>query len=183
MSRKARRLANKEKRQAEATADEEPIDYDNQPQSIRRREEGSLIEEQLTRRGLELRSIASDGNCLFASLVDQSENLTVRQLRERVADYLRAHRNEYEPFVETDYETYCDKLAKENTWGGQMELQACATILNRPIEVIQGNRKEPIIIDAPSSPTSPIVITYHRYLYTNGEHYNSTATISERDDE
>ena len=144
-----------------------------------------MIQEQLTKRGLEVRSIASDGNCLFASLVDQSEDLNVRQLREQVAEYLRSHRKEFEPFVETDFDTYCDKLAKENTWGGQLELQACANILNRPIEVIQGNRNEPIIIDAPSASatSSPIVISYHRYLYANGEHYNSTTTLSERDDE
>jgi OTU domain-containing protein 6 len=178
-------LANKEKRQVEAHENEELIDYDNQPESIRRRNESSSITEQLSKRGLELRSIVSDGNCLFASIIDQTQDLTVRQLREVIADYLRKHRNEYEPFIDTeDYDVYCEKLAKENIWGGQVELQACAKILERPIEIIQGNGNEPIKIDSPlPSLKSPIVITFHRYLYTNGEHYNSTANAIERDEE
>lgn len=128
----------------------------------------------MTHRGLELRSIPSDGNCLFASIIDQTSDFTVRQLRQIVADYLKEHRTEFEPFIETDYDVYCEKLAKENTWGGQVELQICAKILKRSIEIIQGNGNEPIRIDCPSSTEPPIVITYHRYLYANGEHYNST---------
>ncbi|CAF0766594.1 unnamed protein product [Adineta ricciae] len=176
VSRKARRLANKEKRQAEADANLEVIDYDNQPDLIRCRNESSLIDEQLSKLGLELRSIPSDGNCLFASIVDQTSGLSVRQLRETVAKYLREHREEYEPFIDTDYDVYCDKLSKENVWGGQIELQVCATILERPIEVIQGGGNEPIRINHSSS-KSPIIITYHRYLYANGEHYNMLAIL------
>ncbi|CAF1140406.1 unnamed protein product [Adineta steineri] len=183
LSRKARRLANKEKRHNEANENQEIIDYDNQPEAIRCRNESSSIDEQLLKRGLELRSIASDGNCLFASIIDQTSDLTVRQLREIVADYLRKHRNEYEPFIDTDYDVYCEKLAKENIWGGQVELQACAKILQRPIEIIQGNGNEPIKIDCSSSTKTPIVITYHRYLYANGEHYNSTMHTEEKTDE
>ncbi|CAF3745185.1 unnamed protein product [Rotaria sordida] len=182
-SRKARRLANKEKRQAELNTNQEIIDYDNQPESIRSRNESLSIDEQLHERGLELYSIASDGNCLFASIVNQLSDLNVRELREQVAEYLRKHRNEYEPFIDTNYDIYCDKLAKENIWGGQIELQICAKILQRSIEIIQGNGNEPIKIDCPSSSKPPIIITYHRYLYANGEHYNSTMRTQENDNE
>ncbi len=157
------------------------IDYDNQPETIRCRNETSSIDEQLGRRGLELRSIASDGNCLFASIVDQTPDLTVRQLRDIVADYLREHRKEYEPFIDSDYDLYCEKLSKENVWGGQIELEVCAKLLQRSIEIIQGNGNGSIKINSPSSSKPPIVITYHRYLYANGEHYNST-TEKETDD-
>ncbi|CAF1019645.1 unnamed protein product [Rotaria sp. Silwood1] len=183
VSRKARRLAKKEKRQTEANANQEVIDYDNQPEEIRRRNESLSINEQLHERGLELHSIASDGNCLFASIVNQISDFNVRQLREQVAEYLRKHRNEYEPFIDTDYDVYCEKLSKENVWGGQIELQICAKILQRSIEIIQGNDNEPIKIDCPTSSKPPIVITYHRYLYANGEHYNSTTRTQETDDE
>ncbi|CAF4196231.1 unnamed protein product, partial [Rotaria magnacalcarata] len=104
----------------------------------------SSINEQLLQRGLELQSIVSDGNCLFASIVDQASDLNVRQLRELIAEYLRKHRSDYEPFIDTDYEAYCEKLAKENVWGGQIELQVCAKILQRSIEIIQGTGGEPI---------------------------------------
>jgi len=73
-----------------------------------------------------------------------------------------------------DYDVYCEKLSKENVWGGQIELEICAKILQRSIEIIQGNGNKPIHIDNPSSLKPPIIITYHRYLYANGEHYNST---------
>lgn len=157
------------------------IDYDNLPEAIRQRNETSSIDEQLNRRSLELRSIPSDGNCLFASLADQTSEFSVRQLRQLIADYLREHRNEFQPFIETDYDLYCEKLSKENTWGGQVELQISAKILRRSIEIIQGNGNEPIRIDFPSSSDPPIVITYHRYLYANGEHYNSTKEKDDRE--
>ncbi|CAF2505489.1 unnamed protein product [Rotaria sp. Silwood2] len=183
VSRKARRLVNKEKRQAEIDANQEVIDYDSQPEAIRSRNESLSINEQLHERGLELHSIVSDGNCLFASIVNQISDLNVRQLREQVAEYLRKHRNDYEPFIDTDYDMYCEKLAKENVWGGQIELQICAKILQRSIEIIQGNGNEPIKIGYPTSSEPPIIITYHRYLYANGEHYNSTMRTPENDDE
>lgn len=173
-------MANKEKRDADAHANEEPVDYENHPDTIRRRQESSTIDAQLAQRGLEVHSIAADGNCLFASIADQSADLSVRQLRQIVADYLRDHRQEFEPFIETDYEAYCEKLAQDNVWGGQIELQVCAQILQRSIEVVQGNSKEPIVIQCPSPKEQPIVITYHRYLYIAGEHYNSTRQRTER---
>ena len=49
----------------------EIIDYDNQPETIRRHNESLSIDKQLNHRGLKLHSIASDGNCLFASIIDQ----------------------------------------------------------------------------------------------------------------
>ena len=107
----------------------------------------------------------------------------MRQLREIVANYLREHRTEYEAFIETDFNIYCDKLAKENIWGGQIELEICAKLLQRSIEIVQGNGNEPIKIANSSSTKSPIVITYHRYLYANGEHYNSTREKDDDDDD
>ena len=94
-----------------------------------------------------------------------------------MADYLRQHRKIYEPFIDTNYDDYCEKLAKENIWGGEIELEVCTKILQRPIEIIQGNGKGPIKINCLSSSEPPIIITYHRCLYSNGEHYNSTTDI------
>jgi len=179
VSRKARRQANKEKRYNEAHADDVEIDYENQPETIRRRNESSSIDTQLAARGLKVHSIPSDGNCLFASIVDQTSDLTIRQLRQMIAEYLQQHKTEYEPFIETDFNVYCEKLAKENVWGGQIELEICAKILQRSIEVIQGNGNEPIRVDSSNTTQTPIVLTYHRYLYANGEHYNSTREKTE----
>lgn len=109
--------------------------------------------------------------------------MNVRQLREIVADYLRDHRKEFEPFVETDFEIYCEKLSKDNVWGGQLELQVCAQLLKRSIEIIQGNSEEPIVVEYSSSTDEPIIITYHRYLYSNGEHYNSTRQKIEKNND
>lgn len=159
------------------------IDYENHPDVIRRRDESSSIESQLAQRGLELHSVVADGNCLFASIVDQTGDLNIRQLRKIVADYLRDHREEFQPFIESDYDLYCSKMEKDNVWGGQIELQACTQLLQRSIEVIQGNGKEPIVIQCPNPKAKPIVITYHRYLFSNGEHYNSTRARENHDDE
>ena len=34
-----------------------------------------------------------------------------------------------------EFQTYCTKMASTPAWGGQVELQAMATVLKRPIEV------------------------------------------------
>ena len=41
-----------------------------------------------------------------------------------------------EMLTDEEYQAYCSKMASTSAWGGQVELQAMATVLRRPIEVI-----------------------------------------------
>jgi OTU-like cysteine protease len=91
------------------------------------------------------------GNCLFRALSDQLYDTTDRhgEIRQKVVEYLRTNRADFEPFVPIDtgdwvrsqastrssrsrkvsvdddhYEAYLENMAKPKTWGGEIEIRA-----------------------------------------------------------
>jgi len=111
--------------------------------------EQEKIKSLLEGRNLKLAEIPSDGDCMFAGLVHQlvqlNLNSTVTDLRRNTADELMKNKADYSPFLsnpstgdmlsDPEYQAYCSKMASTPAWGGQVELQAMATVLERPIEV------------------------------------------------
>ena len=53
-----------------------------------------------------------------------------------------------------------------------MELLALATVLGRPLTVIQGEGQESLVVGEDQK-GEPLTLTYHRHMYGLGEHYNS----------
>ncbi|ERF75031.1 hypothetical protein EPUS_06164 [Endocarpon pusillum Z07020] len=109
--------------------------------------------------GLHRRPIVSDGNCLFRALSDQLFDTTERhdEIRQTVVWYLRANREQFEPFVPLDtedlvrsqpntrssrsrrasaedpYEAYLENMAKPKTWGGEVEIRAFSEAYDRDV--------------------------------------------------
>lgn len=96
----------------------------------------------------------SDGDCMYRAIehqlrLHQQQTVDIQALRRAAAQQLRAHRQEYLPFListqgddvmgEVEYEHYCDQVEKTRCWGGNVELQALATHLDKEIQVIQAN--------------------------------------------
>jgi OTU-like cysteine protease len=84
--------------------------------------------------------MASDGNCLFRSLSDQLYhdfgNHHV-EVRDDVVDYMEEHKDDFVVFLvlddkdsnnedAADFESYCDDMRQDGTWGGNLELVAAA---------------------------------------------------------
>jgi len=147
--------------------------------------EQEKIKSLLDSRNLKLKEIPSDGDCMFAGLVHQLAQLdqssTVADLRKRTAKELLENKTDYSPFLsnpstgemlsDSEFETYCNKMASTPAWGGQVELQALSIVLQRPIEVVQA--EGPTMVVGEQFTKQPLVLTYHRHAYGLGEHYNS----------
>ncbi|KAI1712173.1 OTU-like cysteine protease domain-containing protein [Ditylenchus destructor] len=139
--------------------------------------------------------IAPDGDCLFNALAHQATtsgigNLSGASLRHMAAEYLRANRDDFLPFLigeedndEIDFDEYCSKVdqccSQGGSWGGEPELRAISCALKRCIEVIQPNGQV-TVIGGEFGAKPPLVITYHRFAYALGEHYNSTAILENK---
>ncbi len=123
--------------------------------------------------GLAIREVRGDGNCLFRSVSDQltGSEESHWELRLRAVAFMRAHRDDFEPFVDTDehdsWEEYLSDMACEGEWGGNMELVA----LSRAAKVN-------VCVHQPDAPRwevthfSPRRRTIH-VSYHDGSHYNS----------
>ncbi|KAL5969912.1 Deubiquitinase OTUD6B [Taenia solium] len=111
----------------------------------------------------------------FAVAPPTSEDVksTVRCLRMLASAVIRQKEEDYLPFICLDYDLtcnsttakidlYCKNLEAPGTWGGQLEIQALSTALERPIEVL--HTAGPVIrsgetFAASSNPPAPMVIT------------------------
>jgi len=152
--------------------------------------EQEKIKALLEKRSLRLAEIPSDGDCMFAGLVHQLAQLglsnTVVDLRKSTAKELLENQADYSPFLsnsstgemlsDPEFQAYCIKMASTPAWGGQVELQAMATVLKRPIEVVQA--EGPPMVVGEQFQEKSLVLTYHRHAYGLGEHYNSVKSSS-----
>ncbi|XP_049870303.1 deubiquitinase OTUD6B [Pectinophora gossypiella] len=150
--------------------------------------EVQAITEKLKKKNLKLFPIPSDGDCLYKAVahqldINRHQTHTVDELRKNVAMYIRSHKDDFIPFMshpdtsemldDGQFEEYCDKITGTKVWGGQLEIRALSNSLKCPISVIQATGPDSIEqgmeFDGP-----PLIITYHRHMYSLGEHYNST---------
>ncbi|PZC77285.1 hypothetical protein B5X24_HaOG203602 [Helicoverpa armigera] len=146
------------------------------------------INTKLKERKLKIFSIPSDGDCLYKAIAHQmavikQKDISVDELRESVAKYIRQNKDDFIPFMSNpdtcemltseEFEEYCNKIENTKVWGGQLEIRALSNILKCPVTVIQATG--PGSIDQGAEHDGPpLIITYHRHMYRLGEHYNST---------
>lgn len=109
---------------------------------------------QLQALGLKLREVPGDGNCLFRALGDQLEGHSRAhlRLRQETVDYMKSHRQDFEPFVEDDvpFEQHLSNLSQPGTFAGNDAIVAFARSqqvkvvihqLNTPLWEINGSEK------------------------------------------
>jgi len=144
--------------------------------------EAEKIKAILSARGLKIKDIPSDGDCLFAGVIHQLQNNSkVSELRRLVADMLLSQKDDFQPFLsleDSEFEDYCEKMATTPKWGGQIEITALSRVLRKPIEVIQAEGPIVQVGNDEFKDQKPIVLTYHRHYYGLGEHYNSVQSIT-----
>ncbi|XP_034230658.1 deubiquitinase OTUD6B [Thrips palmi] len=165
-----------------------------------RHKEMVAIVERLRERGLAIHGIIADGNCLYSAVEHQLKEAAApvvdsdyKALRKLTANHLRLNRDDFLPFLcnqdtgdpmsETEFEAYCKKVEKTTAWGGQIELRALSDALKYPIEVVQAEGPPMTIGEQYLASKKPLIVTFHRYLYRLGEHYNSVAPYVEDEQE
>lgn len=153
------------------------------------------IKDKLLKKGLRIKEVISDGNCMYYAVSDQLQKhssliKTCQELREITCDYMLENPDEFQPYVTTDdgdfldqekYEEYCNKIKDTIVWGGQLELKALSDVLNVLIEVVQAEGSE-LVIGCENKEKDKLIITYHRHMFGSGEHYNSTELETPKSD-
>lgn len=163
-----------------------------------RQQESDSIKAVLASRDLLLHLIPSDGDCLYNAVKHQltllqKPPLSIAELRTLTADYILANRDELINYMtnaagdcldEKEFLDYVEAIRNTRAWGGQVEIQALSNSLRCPIQVIQSTGT---ITQGESFKGKPLVLTYHRHMYSLGEHYNSArpkpVTAAEDDEE
>ena len=124
---------------------------------------------------------------------------SVGSLRSLAADYMLAHAGDFQPFTsdpatgdmlsDSQYAQYCNDGVRgcdgsaPPVWGGQLELRAISQALHVPIRVVQADAAD-VVFDGGRTDTddrAELIVTYHRHIYSMGEHYNSTVPCDDRD--
>lgn len=147
----------------------------------------------LNSRQLQLYPIASDGDCLYNAVRHQLM-VTGHQplydtptLRFKTAEYISSNKDSLIFYMtnpsngdilnDIEFERYCTAIRSTPAWGGQIEIKALSQVLQAPIEVLQASGP-PTIQNEDNFSGPTLIITYHRFMYSLGEHYNSTQPLS-----
>ncbi|MES2204189.1 MAG: hypothetical protein V4496_03110 [Pseudomonadota bacterium] len=94
-------------------------------------------------KGLRLEKVPGDGNCLYHAIAFYCR-YDYRDLRNRVVSEMRAHPENYRPFVSgllssgKTYEDYVNGVAADQ-WGDDPEIQALVCYMRRPILIVYPN--------------------------------------------
>lgn len=134
--------------------------------------------EQVARLGLFIREVKGDGNCLFRSVADQlySQEHRHDEVRNALCDFVEAHREDFEPFVEDDedFDEYLARMRSDAEWGGNFELAAVVRCFGVHVIVHQLEAPRYQLTNHEKSGVRTIHISYH-----DGEHYNSVRILGD----
>jgi len=142
-----------------------------------RQQELQSVQDILRSLSLSMKDIPSDGDCLYHAVAHQLSKFEINEnaqsLRVKCANHIRSHPDDFCAFLETDLDTYCNKLVNEKVWGGQIEIMALSASLSRQIMVIQSQMPNKLIFGENYDEKTRLTLTYFRHLFSSGEHYNS----------
>ncbi|KAL2190766.1 cysteine proteinase [Thermothelomyces heterothallicus CBS 203.75] len=117
-----------------------------------------------------------------------------RVVRRAAADWIAAHREAYEGFLEEGIEQYVARIRDTAEWGGELELSALANAYGVEIRVVQGHGRVEVVKPAEEEEEESgagagagvaekagkgktLWLAYYRHGYGLGEHYNSLRRV------
>nr|GMD71351.1 OTU domain-containing protein 5-B-like [Ipomoea batatas] len=122
-------------------------------------------------KGLEVKKMMEDGNCLFRAVADQvyGDSEVYDLIRQMCIDYMERERDHFSQFITEGFTSYCKRKRRDKVYGNNVEIQALCEMYNRPIHIYSYST-EPINIfhGSYNTDTPPIRLSYH-----HGNHYNS----------
>lgn len=153
-----------------------------------RKIEEELMKMMLEAQNLQLHEIQPDGHCLFRSVQDQLQirhrlnSVTIEDLRKQAADYIRAHADDFIPYLFDektqslrDLGEYTKELSETAMWGSDMELLALSHVYECPIKVLMAG-SAPIVFNEQAE-NEALIVAFYKHSYGLGEHYNSCRNI------
>ncbi|KAK2185994.1 hypothetical protein NP493_215g05052 [Ridgeia piscesae] len=153
--------------------------------------EAVKLKAALQKRDLGIYEVTQEEEILYSAVVHQLHRrdieTSVSSLRKQVADHMRSQSDDFlpflthldsdDPYTPEQFADYCNRLETTTEWGGQLEIRALSNVLRQPIEVIQADA--PSIIVGDEHQGESLLLSYHRYAYGLGEHYNSVVPKAE----
>ncbi|CAN0916850.1 OVARIAN TUMOR DOMAIN-containing deubiquitinating enzyme 6 [Linum grandiflorum] len=122
-------------------------------------------------KGLEVKRMLEDGNCLFRAVADQvyGDSEAYDLIRQMCIDYMERERDHFSQFITEGFSSYCKRKRRDKVYGNNVEIQAMSEMYNRPIHIYSYST-EPINIfhGNYNTDTPPVRLSYH-----HGNHYNS----------
>ncbi|XVF46949.1 hypothetical protein PTKIN_Ptkin03bG0069300 [Pterospermum kingtungense] len=122
-------------------------------------------------KGLEVKWMLEDGNCLFRAVADQvyGDSEAYDLIRQMCIDYMERERDHFSQFITEGFTSYCKRKRRDKVYGNNVEIQALSEMYNRPIHIYSYSI-DPINIfhGSYNTDTPPIRLSYH-----HGNHYNS----------
>ena len=134
----------------------------------------AAFEARLASRGLQLRRMLQDGNCLFRCISDRvyGDAEMHDQVRRLVMDYMEKERDHFSQYVTEDFGEYLRRKRRDRIFGNHLEMQAASEMYARPLHVyaVDAESDEPMntfqAADV-SGDHPPLRLTYH-----GRNHYN-----------
>jgi len=140
--------------------------------------------------GLWIKEVDGDGACLFRAFADQldgSNGSDHLAYRERCVDFLKAHRDDFEPFLDEDFNEYCSRMREPTAWGGHVEVQALSRALGvnavifQPTEAGRPDKLLSTCVEMVSTDEDSarcVQLSFHPQHHA-GEHYNSVRCVDD----
>ncbi|GAM17961.1 hypothetical protein SAMD00019534_011360 [Acytostelium subglobosum LB1] len=132
-----------------------------------------MIDAQLISLELIRKEIPKDGACMFRCISEFIYGCQQRHqyIRAKCIEYLKAHRDNFEPFAcfNNTWEHYIDSMSKDDTWGGEIELQALSLYYKVNFIIYVGHSITRVDNQYPTSIS---------LAYCQGEHYDLVYPIS-----
>ncbi|XP_020527335.1 OTU domain-containing protein 5-B isoform X2 [Amborella trichopoda] len=122
-------------------------------------------------KGLEVKRMVEDGNCLFRAIADQvfGDPEMYDETRHMCIDYMEKERDHFSQFITEGFTSYCKRKRRDKVYGNNVEIQAFCEMFNRPIHIFSyGTEPINIFHNSYHTDTPPIRLSYH-----HGNHYNS----------
>lgn len=142
-------------------------------------------EDLLKNCGLWIKEVDADGACLFRAFADHLSpegSHAHSHLRTQCVDFMEAHREDFEPFIDEDFSGYCSRMRQPSTWGGHVEVQALArlhgvnaiiyqpsTFPGRPEQLL---RSAVEVLGSDRDDVRCVQLSFHPNHHA-GQHYNS----------
>ncbi|CAZ80823.1 unnamed protein product [Tuber melanosporum] len=123
------------------------------------------------------KEIAPDGHCLYSAFADQLPMPSdYKTTREKCAEYMLAHRDEFEPFLEEPIEEHVRKVRETAEWGGQAEVLALAKAFGVVVNIVQAEGRGVEKMNEGGA-EGEVWLGYYRHSFGLGEHYNSLKKV------